>query len=196
MMLALVVVANPNSSSMSHAMAAEAQQTLQQLGYQLVIHDLYAERFDPIQRSNESQNNSSHDQLVERYCSEISRADLILIFHPNWWGQPPAILKGWVDRVLRLDTAYRYEENADFSAVPLGLLKAKCALVFNTSNTPAKREMAVFGDPLEQIWRNCIFDLCGVKNFIRRMYGPVSGSTPEERAAWLAEIKDLIKSVA
>ncbi|PFH11358.1 putative NADPH-quinone reductase [Collimonas sp. PA-H2] len=195
-MLALIVVANPNSNSMSHAMAAESQQTLQQLGYQLVIHDLYAEQFDPIQRNNESQNNTSHDQLVEQHCSEISRADLILIFHPNWWGQPPAILKGWVDRVLRLDTAYRYEENTDFSGLPIGLLRAKCALVFNTSNTPMKREMAVFGDPLEQIWRNCIFDLCGVKNFIRRMYGPVSGSTPEERARWLAEIKDLIKNAA
>lgn len=195
-MHALIVVANPSTNSMSHAMAAEAQRTLQQLGYQLVTQDLYAERFDPIQRTNESQNNISHDQLVERYCFEISRADLILIFHPNWWGQPPAILKGWIDRVLRLDTAYRYAENTEFSSVPIGLLTAKCALVFNTSNTPMDREMKVFGDPLEQIWRNCIFDLCGVKNFIRRMYGPVSGSTPEERVRWLAEITDLVKSVA
>ncbi|HWX01528.1 NAD(P)H-dependent oxidoreductase [Collimonas sp.] len=195
-MLALIVIAHPSTTSMSHAMAAEAQRSLEQFGYRLVTHDLYAERFDPVQRTNESQNTISGDPLVERYCSEVSRADLILIFHPNWWGQPPAILKGWIDRVLRLDTAYRYAENAGYSSVPIGLLKARYALVFNTSNTPVEREMTVFGDPLEQIWRHCIFDFCGVKNVIRRMYGPVSGSTPEERARWLAEIAELVRGVA
>jgi NAD(P)H dehydrogenase (quinone) len=42
------------------------------------------------------------------------------------------------------------------------LLKAKTALVFNTSNTAEEREQMVFGDPLETIWKNCIFGLCGV----------------------------------
>jgi len=49
--------------------------------------------------------------------------------------------------------------------IPIGLLQAKAAVVFNTSNTPPQREQAAFGDPLETIWKNCIFDLCGVKTF-------------------------------
>ena len=93
---------------------------------------------------------------------EIAQAQGIVIVHPNWWGQPPAILKGWVDRVLRPEVAYRFREGDAGDGVPVGLLKAKAAVVFTTSNTPRERELASFGDPLETLWKNCIFGLCGV----------------------------------
>jgi len=41
---------------------------------------------------------------------KFSEASGIVIVHPNWWGQPPAILKGWVDRVLRPGVAYEFTE--------------------------------------------------------------------------------------
>jgi hypothetical protein len=50
------------------------------------------------------------------------------------------------------------------------LLKAKTGLVFNTSNTNADSENKIFGDPLETIWKNCIFDFCGVKQFDRKIF--------------------------
>jgi hypothetical protein len=68
--------------------------------------------------------------------------------------------------------------------------------VFNTSNTPAEREQAVFGDPLDVLWRRCVFQLCGVSSVIRRMYGPVSGSTAEQRDQWLAEVAALVHDAA
>jgi NAD(P)H dehydrogenase (quinone) len=192
-MFALSVVAHPSQNSFSHAMAAAAHQVLESQGYLLAAHDLYAEQFDPVQPTGESANTASSNKLVEQHCVELAGADLILVFHPNWWGQPPAILKGWIDRVFRLNTAYGYADGTGYEGVPVGLLKAKCALVFNTSNTPSEREMAVFGDPLHTLWRNCVFELCGVRNFERRMYGPVSNSTPQERAGWLAEVASLVK---
>jgi len=193
-MFALSVVAHPSPNSLSHAMAATAHQVLQSRGYLLAAHDLYLEGFDPVQPTGESGNTASSNQLVEQHCAQLRKADLILIFHPNWWGQPPAILKGWIDRVFRLNTAYGYGDGAGYEAVPVGLLEAKCALVFNTSNTPSEREKAVFGDPLQTLWRNCVFELCGVSNFVRRMYGPVSNSTPQERAGWLAEVASLVEA--
>ncbi len=78
----------------------------------------------------------------------------------------------------------------------MGLLRARHALVFNTSNTPQEREIAVFGDPLEALWKRCIFGLCGVNSVIRRMYGPSSTSTTEQRAAWLAELRALVEGAA
>lgn len=191
-MLAFTVVAHPSRGSLSHAMAAAAHRVLEKRGYTFAAHDLYAEQFDPVQPTGESGNVGSADPLIEQHCAEIARADLILICHPNWWGQPPAILKGWIDRVLRLNTAYGYPEGAGFEDVPVGLLKARCALVFNTSNTPVEREREAFGDPLEAIWRKCVFELCGVQNFVRRMYGPVAGSTPERRRQWLDEVAALV----
>jgi NAD(P)H dehydrogenase (quinone) len=112
--------------------------------------------------------------------------------HPNWWGQPPAILKGWVDRVIRPGVGYEFLEDDSGGGIPRGLLSAETALVFNTSNTPALREMKAFGDPLEVLWKKCIFSLCGVRKFSRVMFGVVVTSTPEQRNIWLREVREKI----
>jgi putative NADPH-quinone reductase len=109
-------------------------------------HDLYNEQFDPVQPTGEAGNRSSSSELVERHCRQLADADLILIFHPNWWGQPPAILKGWIDRVFRPGVAYDYPPDVGPEGAPIGLLRAACGLVFNTSNTAWEREVAVFGN--------------------------------------------------
>jgi len=130
---------------------------------------------------------------VKRYCEEASAADGFVIVHPNWWGQPPAILKGWIDRVLRAGLAYRFLEGDNGEGIPVGLLRANTAIAFNTSNTPAKREQEVFGDPLEALWKRCIFPFCGVELVDRRMFGMMVTSTSEDRARWLQEVRSMIK---
>jgi NAD(P)H dehydrogenase (quinone) len=84
--------------------------------------------------------------------------------------------------------AYEFIEGDVGEGVPNGLLKANAAVVFNTSNTETNREHEAFGDPLETIWKNCIFDLCGVTNFYRRMFNIVVASSEEQRKEWLAEV--------
>jgi putative NADPH-quinone reductase len=103
-MNALLVVAQPSKTSLSHAMLAVAAETLVSRGYACTAHDLYAECFNPVQPVAEAGNTVSDDPLVELHCRELREADLILVFHPNWWSQPPAIMKGWIDRVFRLGT--------------------------------------------------------------------------------------------
>jgi NAD(P)H dehydrogenase (quinone) len=195
-MLALVVVASPNPQSLCHAMATVAKEALADAGYEIAFHDLYLEKFDPVQLTVETLNTTSPDQLVEKHCCQLAAADLILVLHPNWWGQPPAILKGWIDRVFRLDTAYGYPTGVGPDGVPSGLLRARRALVFNTSNTPPAREAEVFGDPLETLWRNCVFGLCGVSDVVRRMYAPASISDHALRVKWLEEVKALTQDAA
>ncbi|AFV22249.1 quinone family NAD(P)H dehydrogenase [Methanolobus psychrophilus R15] len=187
-----VILGHPYDKSLNHAIASAVVDTLNENGHDVRFHDLYMEDFDPVIRGEELITDRSEDVLVRTHCSEIRDADGIIIIHPNWWGQPPAILKGWVDRVLREKVAYRFDENDDGSGLPIGLLKAKAAIVFNTSNTLEERENTVFGDPLEKIWRDCIFDFCGVRNYSRRMFRTIAGSTQEQREAWLREVRDTV----
>jgi NAD(P)H dehydrogenase (quinone) len=119
-------------------------------------------------------------------------SDGIIIVLPNWWGQPPAILKGWVDRVIRPDMAYQFEESDNGEGVPKGLLKAKVELVFNTSNTSEARENNTFKDPLETIWKNCIFNFCGVNQFDRKMFRIMVTSDLKQREIWLNEVMIMI----
>ena len=159
-----------------------------------MYHDLYSENFNPCIPKKELACDTTDDELVTLHQREITDADGIVIIHPNWWGQPPAILKGWVDRVLRENIAYTFPVGDNGGGLPIGLLKAKAAIVFNTSNTPEKRENEVFGDPLERIWKDCIFDFCGVTIFDRRMYRVVADSSAEQRENWLEEVKSMINN--
>jgi NAD(P)H dehydrogenase (quinone) len=184
-----VILAHPRPGSFNHAIAQAALQALAEGGHQVAFHDLYQEAFDPVLGSEEIPRDASLDGLIERHCREIADAVGIVIVHPNWWGMPPAILKGWVDRVMRPGLAYEFLEGDGGEGVPRGLLHARRALVFNTSNTPSEREMKAFGDPLQTLWERCIFALCGVSDFRRKTYSVVVTSTEQQRCAWLDDVR-------
>ena len=187
-----VILAHPDTTSFNHAIAQAAVAELTRNGHQVTSHDLYAEAFDPILPAGEIPKNARLPQKIELHCQEISQADGIVIVHPNWWGQPPAILKGWIDRVIRPGIAYQFVEGDQGEGIPVGLLKAKTALVFNTSNTLAEREARVFGDPLETLWKNCVFGLCGVETFYRETFNVIVTSTLEQRQAWLDQVRKVV----
>jgi NAD(P)H dehydrogenase (quinone) len=187
-----LILAHPDPGSFNHAIAAAVAQELARLGHAVLYHDLCAEGFNPILPAGEIPNTAAPPPGIRSHCEEISQADGIVIVHPDWWGQPPAILKGWVDRVLRAGVAFEFLEGDAGEGIPRGLLKARAAVILNTSNTPAQREAAVFGDPLETLWKSCIFEFCGVKRVYRKMFGVIVTSTPQDRAQWLDETRSLI----
>jgi hypothetical protein len=53
--------------------------------------------------------------------------------------------------------------------------------------------MKRFGDPLENLWKSCIFGFCGVEDFHRRNFESIILSTLEERQAWLEEVRRTIR---
>ncbi|WP_319580147.1 NAD(P)H-dependent oxidoreductase [uncultured Methanospirillum sp.] len=187
----LLILAHPDQSSLNHAIALEVKRVLEREGHDVIFHDLYREAFDPILPAREIPRDIPLDPVITNHCHELVYADGIVIVHPNWWGQPPAILTGWIDRVIRPGVAYRFVGDDNGEGVPEGLLKARAALVINTSNTSEERENLVFGDPLERIWRDCVFGLCGVYEFHRQTLRIVVTSTPEQRETWIKEAGDL-----
>jgi putative NADPH-quinone reductase len=191
----LVVLGHPDAGSLNHALAAAICDGLRSMRHRVVFHDLYAEAFDPILPKVEIPDDGVVPEMLRNHCEELRAAEGIVIVHPNWWGQPPAVLKGWIDRVFRPGVAYRFDEGDSGEGVPVGLLKAKAAVVINTSNTPDKREHAVFGDPLESLWKRCVFDLCGVRAFYRKTFSVVITSTADQRRQWIDEARSLVVGV-
>ena len=190
-----LILCHPKPGSLNHAIADRARRTLEGLGHEVTFHDLYQERFAPVLPDIEIARDGPLPGFVTRHCEEIARAHGIVVVHPNWWGQPPAVLTGWIDRVLRPGVAYEFVEGDGGEGVPKGLLKATSAVVLNTANTPRDRELSAFGDPLELIWKNCVFGLCGVSDFHRRTFEVVVTSTPEQRLAWLDEVGEMMARV-
>ena len=187
-----IILGHPGPGSFNHAITETAANALRRIGHRPVVRDLCREGFDPLMPASEFAKDASLPPAIDAHCQEIARADGIIIVHPNWWGMPPAILKGWIDRVLRPEVAYRFVANDKGEGVPVGLLKAKSAIVFNTANTPDEREKTLFGDPLELLWKRCVFDLCGVRDVQRRTFSVVVTSTSAQRAAWLEEVRQIV----
>jgi NAD(P)H dehydrogenase (quinone) len=193
-MKVLVVLGHPRKGSFNHAIAERCVSALKGSGHTVFFHDLQEERFDPLVTCDEIGSIDKADELTRKHCEELTQADGIIVIHPNWWGQPPAILKGWIDKAFRAKFAYQFEPGDNGEGIPKGLLKARKAIVYNTSDTTPAREKKQFGDPLETMWKNCVFDLCGVKQFRRRTFSVVVTSTPEQRKGWLDEVsKDMGK---
>ncbi len=184
----LVIIGHQRKGSFCHAIAATAVEQLEACGHQVIYHDLYEEQFDPVLPHEELEDEARLDPVVRRHIDEVLTADGYVVVHPNWWGQPPAILKGWIDRVLRQGSVY------EFTAEGVnGLLRGKSALVLTTSNTPREDELRLFGDPLENLWKACIFKFCGVESFLRRNFESIILSTPEQRKAWLDEVGQVVR---
>jgi NAD(P)H dehydrogenase (quinone) len=188
----LIIVGHPDCNSFNHAIAGVCKTRLIEKGHTVVFHDLCKERFDPIIQTCEIPKDALIEKMIEKHCADLVNSDGIIVVHPNWWGQPPAILKGWIDRVIRPGVAYEFKEEDNGEGIPIGLLKATTGIVFNTSNTSEERENNFFKDPLETIWKNCIFSLCGITTFYRKTFQIIVTSDEQQREQWLEEVKDVI----
>ena len=195
------LIAHPRSDSFCHAISERAQSALAADGHSITHHDLYAEEFDPCLRAVEAYTIGDTFEaalarleapLVQEHRKQIGEADGFLVVHPNWWGKPPAILAGWMDRVLVPGVAYRLQ-TAD--GRPEALLRIKSAVVFNTSDTEVRRERLELGDPLESIWTRCVLPYCGVQEVQRHVFRPVVGSSEEARKAWLREAETVCRAI-
>ena len=175
---ALVVLCHPKPGSFNHAVAARATSALRGRGTAVSEQDLYAEGFDPVLTPAELVTTRSGggavDPQVKAQQELLAACHSLVVVHPNWWGKPPAMMAGWMDRVLAPGVAYRLD-SADGSPEPL--LRLRHLVVLHTSDTPAAREAEMFGDPLDDIWGRCVAEYVPGAIYQRRTFGPVGTSS-------------------
>ncbi|GAA2827947.1 NAD(P)H-dependent oxidoreductase [Kitasatospora sp. CM 4170] len=181
-----VYLAHPRPGSFNHALYEAVVDELRARGCEVLAHDLYAEGFAPALTAEETGTvdpaAAPTDPQLALHRGEVATLDALVLVHPNWWGMPPAVLAGWVQRVLAPGVAYKLG-TAD--GEPAGLLRAGRALVLNTSDTPEEREHGEFGDPLERIWAACVLPYVGVTDVRRLVFRTVTDSAEAARAQWL-----------
>jgi NAD(P)H dehydrogenase (quinone) len=116
----LVVVSHPVESSFVQAAAERVTRAVAKLGYELRVSDLYAKGFDPMLGADEWA--TRHDGVPESLASYVAdlrwATDLVLVY-PTWFGSPPAMMKGWFDRVWGKGVAWDLPSGA---ATPRPLL--------------------------------------------------------------------------
>ncbi len=124
-MKAHIVLAHPEGKSFNARLARETQQSLSAAGWQTTLSDLYAMDFDPREGAwhftSRKETDRFHAQTEQRHSVDtdsippdvqteidhILESDLLVVHFPLWWFGPPAILKGWMDRVFVYGRLYR-----------------------------------------------------------------------------------------
>jgi NAD(P)H dehydrogenase (quinone) len=118
------VLAHPEPRSFNAHLARRGAAALEAAGWTVSLSDLYAMGFDPCERAEhfasrlgperfdvqaEQRHASDNGTLPTAVTAELAlmdRADLLVLQYPMWWHLPPAMLKGWFDRVLAYGEAY------------------------------------------------------------------------------------------
>lgn len=135
-MKAYLVLAHPEPRSFNSQLAGVAAERLEHLGYEVTTSDLYREDFEPREQGShyttraddgffnamrEQRHSSDNDSLptdIRRTIGRLEEADFVFFQFPLWWWGPPAILKGWLDRVFVWGRVYsskvRYRDHGHF----------------------------------------------------------------------------------
>ncbi|NUS44736.1 MAG: NAD(P)H oxidoreductase [Mycobacteriaceae bacterium] len=107
---ALVVVAHHRADSLTAHMARLATGRLAAAGYQVDVLDLRAEGFDPRMTAADQPDWDDRDKRysdeVHAHMARMSAADVVIAVFPVYWVGPPALLKGWIDRVWNYGFGY------------------------------------------------------------------------------------------
>lgn len=145
-MKALIVHAHPEPRSFTAAMKDVAVDELAAQGHSVEVSDLYAMKFDPVAKGSDFPARRNSDYLVyaleQRHAHEtgslaadiraeldkLLRADLIVLSFPLFWFSVPAILKGWIDRVLISGLCYGGKRFYDRGGLRGKRMLAACTL--------------------------------------------------------------------
>lgn len=144
----LIVYAHPSITSFNEAMKNKAIQVLEKNNHEVKLSELYAMKFNAVadwgdfqlfdvpnqygvaqMKASEQENGFIEDIQLEQ--EKIKWADLLIFQFPLWWFSVPAILKGWMDRVLA--AGFAYDKEHQFKSAPLFGRKA---LVVVTTQAP------------------------------------------------------------
>lgn len=203
-MRTFIVHAHHEPTSFNGALTNAAITSLQAAGHQVVVSDLYAMSFDPVsdrrnfttvkdpaqlKQQNEESYASENNGFVPDIQAEMDKlawCDALILQFPLWWLGLPAILKGWVDRVLAVGRAYgggRYFSRGVFASK-----RAMCSVTVGGSSE-AYSHHGAYGplDPILFPIHHGILGFVGftvVEPFV--VHAPAR-MRPDERAAVLAE---------
>ena len=102
-MRALVVYCHPRPKSFTSAVRDVVLSKLETAGAEVRLCDLYARDFQPVLTADELEgyeNTNTNQVPIQSDCDDLKWCDTLIFVYPTWWYGLPAMLKGWLDRVM------------------------------------------------------------------------------------------------
>ncbi|MER7515080.1 NAD(P)H oxidoreductase [Streptomyces sp. NPDC126499] len=185
----LLVHAHPRTDSLTAQVAGLAHSRLKEEGQTVDVLDLYAEGFDPVLRPADEPDwenrEKTYSPTVHAHMDRILAADDIVVVFPVWWMAPPAVLKGWIDRVWNYGFAYGRSKPR---------LAAKRMLWLALMGSPEEEiERLGLSTALDVQLRLAVSRYCGIEDAsVAIVYGTELSGVP--RALRPERVRDLLES--
>tara|TARA_Y100000992_G_scaffold105984_1_gene69030 strand:- start:906 stop:1475 length:570 start_codon:yes stop_codon:yes gene_type:complete len=158
-------------------------ETAKSKGHTVDIVDLYKQKFDPVFAGEKP------DSTVLDHRKRIDECDTIVLIAPIWNFRMPAIVEGWIDKVLAPPWAFRFKQLWGNYGYPIGNLRDKKAIIFCTYGSPRLAITTFFLNlPIRRLKRG-VFHMCGIYNINYRRYFAVPFVGEEKRKQFLEDVK-------
>ena len=188
----LIVLAHPRKVSFTHSVAQSYAEAAIALGHEVILRDLYAINFNPVAGESESYTRSMGEPAedLRTEMAHVNAADVLVFVCPVWWIAPPAMMKGWLDRVLRPGFAYGYRPDRKVG----GLLTGKKGMVFTNAGSTVQ-EFLDSGNmqSIRTMWDVGTIRFCDMTLLEHVHFGPVgSRSSPEMIEQYLQQVRSTV----
>ena len=153
------------------------------------VRDLYSQKFDPVLKASDLEMipKGRVAQDVKAEQEHVEWADVITFIFPMWWQGPPAITRGYIDRVFCNGFAYLEGEKG-----VEGLLSEKQVIIFCTMAAPIDvYEKTGMLKSIKQILDEGICKFCGIKKVEQKYFGLVTTASEDARKKMLEEVKSI-----
>jgi putative NADPH-quinone reductase len=184
-MKVMIIVGHPEPGSLAEALAEAYAEGWRGAGGEAHFVRLHSLAFDACASPRTMESEPEAPALVEAR-SLLMSAKHVAVFAPVWWGVYPAILHGFLSRLLVAGQAYKYNPDGSWQK----LLKGRTGRVVMTMDAPTFFQQLFYSDPGGKALKRAIFWFCGIWPVKVTRFGRVLKSTPEMRAQWLAKVKD------
>lgn len=157
----LIVFAHPNHNSHNGFLLKKIEETLKASNQNYEVLDLYKLNYNPVLQDTElySAGRKFVNPKNHIYQQKIKAANRLIFIYPTWWQGPPAILKGFIDRVFVSGFAFIY-----YKGLPKGLLTGKKATVFTSTGAPTFIFRYLMKSPSLKIITSYTLLFCGIKS--------------------------------
>jgi len=182
----LIILGHPRADSYCGAIARAYGEAAEAHGLEVHTLVLAHLEFDPNVRSSSVRGQPLEPDL-EIARDAIIEADHLVFVYPIWWGMMPALLKGFLDRILAPGFAFVERTGGQGYA---GLLRGKSAQLLTTMDTPPAIVKYLLRSPGHRAFSLATLKFCGIDPVRVRMYGPINHSTEEQRQEWLQDARN------
>ncbi|UUD64690.1 NAD(P)H-dependent oxidoreductase [Pseudomonas seleniipraecipitans] len=177
----LMIIGTPKGDSLCHALAEAYALGARTEGHVVRQIRLGEITFDPVLHEGYDQTQTLEADLLEAQ-RQIHWAEHLVFVYPVWWGGLPALLKGFLDRVLLPGFAFKYRSNSQLWDK---LLSGRTADLLVTQDTPSWYFRWVYGAPAHRQMKRTILGFCGIKTRRLAEFSPVRPSSETQRQNWL-----------